>query len=628
MFIVLASVVAALNGRAQSGVAVVQAKSDFADPREISVKGLLGDALSVSRQGRLRELPRWKNGELIRMFTPEVRDQHDKTDWYGEHAGKWLYTTAMAVRQTGDADLKNLLLATADELVTTQAADGYLGVYSPAIRITNNDAMHNRSWDVWNLTLMTLGMLEVHHYFPNEKYLAAAKKIGELFLQTFGEGKNDITRYGTRYGISATIALDAVVELYKATQDRRYLDFAEGIVRRMEERENVKLVQVALNGGDMETVGDGKAYQLLWNLTGLTKLYEVTGNENYLKAIRNAWENVAEQHLTIAGGPWGGVGKHLECFNRKNFWNPYGFIETCSTMSWIQLNKQLLRLTGEAKYAQALETAAYNALLGAQFPNGRDWCYHSFSNGRRHIAHFNDCCPSSGAMALEELTPVIFSRNGDGVAVNLYTESQGTVALANKNKVQLSQKTSYPFDGTVTLSVVPEKKQEFPLFIRVPEWAESYTIDINGKPATLAEVKAGAYVTIHRTWKPRDEVKITFPVSMKVHTKVERVGTPQGGPDIYNVTWLALTRGPLVYAASGLIGGTDRERTLGMSAEKLQASLSEVKAPEGFKGPAYELAITGEKILFVPYYEADGRASGTWRLTWLQNGIDQESVSE
>src|SRR5690349_6262112 len=160
IFIVLASVVAALNGRAQSGVAVVQAKSDFADPREISVKGLLGDALSVSRQGRLRELPRWKNGELIRMFTPEVRDQHDKTDWYGEHAGKWLYTTAMAVRQTGDADLKNLLLATADELVTTQAADGYLGVYSPAIRITNNDAMHNRSWDVWNLTLMTLGMLE------------------------------------------------------------------------------------------------------------------------------------------------------------------------------------------------------------------------------------------------------------------------------------------------------------------------------------------------------------------------------------------------------------------------------------------------------------------------------------
>ena len=629
ILLILITLLVRENGWSQASVTRMTAENEFADPAEVSVKGLLGEALSVSRQGRLRELPQWKDGELIKMFSPQIRDQHDKTDWYGEHAGKWLYTTAMAVRQTSDAGLKDLLLKTADELVSNQAADGYLGVYSPAIRVTNNDAAHNRSWDVWNLTLMTLGLLEVHHYFPNDKYLNGAKKIGELFLRTFGDGKNDITNYGTRYGISATIALDAVVELYKATGDDRYLDFAELIVRKMEERENVKLVRVALNGGDMETVGDGKAYQLLWNLTGLTKLYEVTGNANYLKAIRNAWENVSEHHLTIAGGPWGGVGKHLECFNRKNFWNPYGFIETCSTMSWIQLNKQLLRLTGEAKYAQALETAAYNALLGAQFPNGRDWCYHSFSNGRRHIAHFNDCCPSSGAMALEELTSVIFSRRGKGIAVNLYSESEATITLASNNKVMLIQKTRYPFEGVVSLSVVPDKKENFPLLVRVPDWVERYTITINGKPAGVSDVKSGNYVTIDRAWKRGDEIQISFPIDMKVHTKVERVGTPQGGPDIYNVTWLALSRGPLVYAATGLIGGTDRERALGMSADKLSSSLHEVRASDGFRGPAFEFKIPdGEKILFVPYYEADGRSSGTWRLTWLQNGIDQASAAE
>ncbi|MEX1239824.1 MAG: beta-L-arabinofuranosidase domain-containing protein [Cyclobacteriaceae bacterium] len=612
---------------AQESASPVSPQMQFTDPSSVTVKGILGKAIFASRNGRLSELPNWKKGELIQMFRPDVRENHHKTDWYGEHAGKWLYTTAMAVRQSGDEDLKEQLLKTADQLVSNQAPDGYLGVYSPAIRITNGDALHNRSWDVWNLTLMTLGLLEVHDYFPNEKYLTAAKNIGELFLTTFGEGGNDITRYGTRYGISATIALDAVVELYKETRDQRYLDFAELIVKRMEARDNVKLVRVSLNGGDMETVGDGKAYQLLWNLTGLAKLYEVTRNEDYLKAIRNAWQNIADQHLTIAGGPWGGVGKHLECFNKKDFWNPYGFIETCSTMSWIQLNKELLRLTGEARFAHELEKAAYNALLGAQSPNGREWCYHSFSNGRRHIAHFNDCCPSSGAMALEELTTVIYSRKENGVAINLFSESEGEVTLQNANKVKVAQKTSYPFEGKISVTVAPAKRAQFPLFIRIPEWANTADIMVNGKPAGIADIRSGEYVKVDRMWKQNDHVQISFPMQLRVNKKIERVGTPQGGPDMYNVTWFALTRGPLVYASSGLIGGKDRERALGLPADNMEKLFSETTTPNGSKGPAYELKTAqGEKLLFLPYYEADQRNSGTWRLTWIQNGIDQQSA--
>src|SRR5690606_11232165 len=119
-----------------------------------------------------------------------------------------------------------LLLETADYLVDQQEADGYLGTYSPKVRLTNATARHNRSWDAWSLSYMTLGLLEVNRYFPRPQYLAAATKIGDLFLETFGPGKKDITEYGTRHGISATIVLDPVVELYKITNDRRYLTLA------------------------------------------------------------------------------------------------------------------------------------------------------------------------------------------------------------------------------------------------------------------------------------------------------------------------------------------------------------------------------------------------------------------
>src|SRR5690606_25090155 len=94
--LLLAGIAAARPAPAQSQ-ASVSPTDEFPDPAKVVVRGVLGDAISASRQGRLSELPRWRNGELIAMFAPEIRDNHHKTDWYGEHAGKWLYTAAKAV---------------------------------------------------------------------------------------------------------------------------------------------------------------------------------------------------------------------------------------------------------------------------------------------------------------------------------------------------------------------------------------------------------------------------------------------------------------------------------------------------------------------------------------------------
>ena len=98
---------------------------------------------------------------------------------------------------------------------------------------------------------------------------------------------------------------------------------------------------------------------------------------------------------------------------------------------------------------------------------------------------------------------------------------------------------------------------------------------------------------------------------------------------MYNVTWFALTRGPLVYAASVLIGGKDRERAFQFSEEDIGKHFLPGETPEGFKGPAFELKTPQqESLLFLPYFEADGRNSGTWRLTWIQNAIDEVSGGE
>jgi hypothetical protein len=201
------------------GQLTVQSRDAFLEPSEIAVNGLLGESITSDRKGRLAVLPKWNNGELITMFSKEVKDNHNKMDWYGEHGGKWLYTASHAARHSKDKELEALVIQTADYLVKQQDADGYLGNYGPEVRLTNDAISHKRSWDVWNLSYMTLGMLQVNRYYPNPAYLNAAKKIGELFIRMFGKGEHDITDYGTRRGVSATIILEPVVELYKITND-------------------------------------------------------------------------------------------------------------------------------------------------------------------------------------------------------------------------------------------------------------------------------------------------------------------------------------------------------------------------------------------------------------------------
>lgn len=615
--------------------AITPPSDSLISPANVALKGLLGKALDLSEHGRLRSLPTWNDGALITMFTREARSKNVTTDWYGEHAGKWMYATALAAVRTGDDSLKALLLRTGDFLIRNQEADGYMGSYSPALRITNAASkQHKKSWDVWSLSCTTLGLLEVNARLHDPRYLDAAKKIGELLLRTFGEetagtATADITDYGTRYGYSATVALDPVIMLYRATGDPRYLDLAKLIVREADRKEGLKLTAAMAAGRDLETVADGKAYQIIWNLLGVAKLYAVTGDASYLKTVESAWKNIRDHHLTITGGPWGGIGKHKECFNTREFWSPYGFVETCSIMSWMQLNRFLLQLTGNAKYSEELEKSAYNALLGAQLPDGQLWTYHSFTNGRKHPANFNDCCPSSGALALEELSEVAYTRRDGGIACNIYGESSVNIVLGGVS-VQLQQETGYPFAGKIRLTVTPESGSgsksrsavRFPLYLRIPAWASGVRVTVAGKTADTTALRAGSYYTIEREWKKGDVVEMELPMPFRVQQHPEIATMPQGKDDLYRVNWFALTRGPLVYASDGLIDGRDREMNFKIDAGEIEKYVK-ADAASGAGATTYRFSPPGEKpLVFQPFYIAGGREAGTWRLTWMQYGID------
>ena len=598
----------------------------------VRLEGLLGEALDANLAGRLSHFIVDERSPAIEIFAPERRAQNREGDWYGEHAGKWMVAAAKAAARSGDAPLLARLRRVADFLVDSQEADGYLGTYAPERRFMRRQppkplswdgAPSVRTWDIWTHAYLILGLLEIHRHFPEPRYLEAARRIGDLCAHTLGEGGIDITELGNHHGMSATVLMDPATELYFATGERRYLDLATTVLEQAERHPPLALLSRALAGVDAAEIATGKAYQLAWNLVGLAKLYRATGIAAYRDAVEALWRSIREHHLSLGGGPWGGVAhRSREVFNPPGVFSPHGYVETCSTLAWIQLNRELLAIAGDARYAEEIERAAYNDLLGAQAPNGEDWCYYVFPNGRRVHTTYWRCCKSSGAMALEELPAVAYARSGeDAIAVNLYGPGRAEIELGAAGRVRLEQATGYPFDGEVRVRVGLQREARFALKLRMPSWAEGATVRVDGDTASAVDAHGG-YAVLDRVWRDGDVVDLRFPMRPRSHRalnrNVQESRAPDGSPvrqEVLRYEYLGITRGPLVYA-SGLIDGFKTEETLRLPSAPEASWLLPARDEDGL--PLVELRLGYRSpLVFAPYYRAGGRADGAWRLTWM-----------
>ena len=606
----------------------------------ITLRGLLGEALDANLHGRLTHFIVDETSPAIALFAPERRALNTEGDWYGEHAGKWLVAAAKAVLRSRDPALTRSLRRVADYLVSVQEPDGYLGTYAPGRRFMRpqppkplswNGEPSVRTWDIWTHAYLILGFVEAHRALGETAWLDAARRIAQLCWQALTDGGIDINELGNHHGMSATVLLDAAVELHFATGEALPLDLARHVLAQAEANPALDLVERALAGADASEIATGKAYQLLWNYVGLVKLHRATGEERLLRAAITLWENVRAHHLTLGGGPWGGVAhRSREVFNPAPVFSPQGYVETCSTLAWVQFNRELLGTTGDAKYAEEIERSAYNDLLGAQAPDGEDWCYYVFPNGRRVHTTYWRCCKSSGAMALEELPALVYDIDDSGVRVQLYGASELRTTLPGGGALALRQDTGYPFDGAIRLTLDIERDARFTLRLRIPAWAEAFGVRVNGEALDPA-VDDHGFACITRTWRSGDTIELAFPMLPRLHhatqRNVQESLAPDGSPvaqEMLHFEYVALTRGPLVYA-TGLVDGYKLDETLLLPPGPSSEWLSEIQGAL----PLLELRpLQRPPLRYEPWALAGGRADGSWRLAWLPLAPDDRGAAK
>jgi len=589
--------------REQSPIAI----SSF---REIG--GFVGERIEANRNHYL------KTFDIDRFVGMVEQKRHRDWWWIGEQPGKWLESAALNAAWSGDEDLLRKAREVLDRIAAAQEDGGYVGITDPAFRTEDKPL---RGMDPYELYFMMHGLLTAHESWNSDVALKTAQRLGDYFVATIGPGKAEfwpselrwpenkekhvggqsaIAGHAVHYSWEGTLLIDPMLRLYELTGRPEYLEWSRWVIDNIDR----------WSGWDafskLDAVADGQmgihevqpyvhSHTFQMNFLGFLRMYQVTGEATYLKKVAGVWDDIAERQMYITGGV--SVGEHYE----KDYVKPLSghVVETCATMSWMQLTQYLLELTGQPKYADALERLLVNHVFAAQTIDGDCNRYHTPPNGTKHdYFHGPDCCTGSGHRIISLLPLFLYAKDAQGIIVNQYVPSHVCIELEANRRVTLRQVTRYPEDERIVLHVDPAEPCEFTLRLRMPSWCERPSVTLAGRP--VENVRPGTYVPLTRRWKSGDTVELHLPMPIRwvrrEHHMRDRIVRLKGGggeqmreaeadPDAP----LALMRGPIVYTFDTAWQDFSGDTSTPISAEGVAVDPEKASSPHMTEAPARAL---------------------------------------
>ncbi|MBN1346352.1 MAG: glycoside hydrolase family 127 protein [Phycisphaerae bacterium] len=379
----------------------------------------------------------------------------------------------------------------------------------------------------------------VAHYHATGKrtFLNVACKFADHIDRTFGPDK--------RHDVPGHEEIElALVKLWRATGEERYLKLSRFFVYEHGQAETHKLFGEYCQ--DHKPVRDqdepvGHAVRWLYLYSAVADLAALDGDQAHIDAMERLWRNIVGKKMYLTGGV--GVQHHGEGFAREYFLPNYdAYCETCASIGMAFWNHRLALLHGEGRFADLVERVLYNGALSGVSLDGAKFFYVNplASRGGHHRQPWYGCacCPTNVVRFVAALGDYVYAclAGGDGVCVLQYVPSATTLPLA-AGKVKLTQKTRYPWDGRIQITVEPEGAGEFAIRVRIPGWCENASITVNGE-AVDAKPRDG-FATIRRAWKVGDRIELDLPMP------VRRI---EPDPNVKeNLGRMAMMRGPVVY---------------------------------------------------------------------------------
>src|ERR1700730_7582178 len=393
---------------------------------------------------------------------------------------KWTEAAGFAL-QTGDIpELRNATSSMIREVVAVQEPSGYLNTYYVADRAS--ERMLPKSQEVghelYNLGHMLQGAIAYYRATGDSTLLdAGAKFVDGFLLPNYGPGPDKKPIVSGHPEIEMSL-----IELYRTTGNRRYVDLA-GYILKGDDRIPLEPRQyIYMNSGipfTSRTKLEGHAVRAMYACCGATDYFLETGDESYWKTLNTLWDDLSQRQMYITGGV--GARSQGEAFGDPyELPNAQAYGESCAAIGNMMWNWRMLAASGEARFTDVIERALYNGINSGMSLDGTTYCYRnplafdpSSGDQIRNPWYDVTCCPPNLERTFASLPGYFYSTSKDGLYVHLYDNSMLDWRLENGTPLKVGQKTRYPWDGDVKLTVSPAEPADFAVNVRIPGWAKS-----------------------------------------------------------------------------------------------------------------------------------------------------------
>ncbi|MEO5888914.1 MAG: beta-L-arabinofuranosidase domain-containing protein [Ferruginibacter sp.] len=586
--------------------------------------------------------PRIRNFEKVAR---KLGEKHEGIYFDDSDVYKALEAIAYSLKNHPDKELEKKADEWIDKIAAAQLPDGYLNTYYTLGGLDQRWTDMEKHED-YNAGHLIEAAVAYYSITGKRKILDVAIRFADHIDATF--------RLKGRHWVSGHQEIElALVKLYHATSNKKYLDLADWYLQQRghgygkgviwDEWKAPEYCQDKVPLKDQKEI-TGHAVRAMYLYTGAADVGSAKNDTGYMNAMKTVWQDVVFRNMYITGGI--GSSGNNEGFSKDyDLPNENAYCETCASVGMVLWNQRMNILTGEGQYVDVLEKSLYNgALDGLSFSGDRFFYGNPLSSegGNKRSEWFGTaCCPSNIARLVESLGNYIYAQSDNTIWVNLFVGSNTTIGLKN-NAVQIAQQTNYPWDGDIEMTVSPQKKSRFSLNIRIPGWAQNqpspgntyhfldssnkkWSLAVNGK--NVAYAMTNGYAVIEREWKKGDVVSLNLPVEVRRVVAIDSVAEDRNK--------VSLQRGPLMYCfehpdnggkvnnivlPDGITFNSNFEtNTLG-GIMTLEANAPVVKVSDD------GLSVTTEnkKIIAIPYFSWANRGTGQMKV-WIPrkiNGLD------
>jgi DUF1680 family protein len=450
---------------------------------------------------------------------------------------KWMEAAAFFLTGEDHPDLRQKVDQMIEVIGAAQEPSGYLNTYYVDDKKDKRFTEMHRSHELYCLGHLLQAGVALKRANGNGKLLDIGRRYADYVLATFGPDKKP--------ALTGHPELEmALIELARETGDRRYVGFAGYLLSGVEtQRLHLRPDQTTYMFSGIpftsRTELEGHAVRAMYASSGATDYYSETGDPKFRATLDRLWTDEVKYKLYITGGV--GSRSDGEAFGDAfELPNAQAYTESCAAIANFMWNWRMLAVEGESRFADVMERALYNGINSGMSLDGVLYCYRNPLESRgekiRNEFYDTDCCPPNIERTMGALPGYLYSTTARGLYVNLYNSNTLNGKLEDGTRIQLTEKTDYPWKAAVDFEVNAEATKEFSLFLRIPAWSHHTQLTVNNAPVAAT---AGQYAEIRRTWKLGDRVHLVFDMEPRLTTANALVREDTGR--------VAVERGPLVY---------------------------------------------------------------------------------